>query len=169
MENKISEEEQRQLFIKLWQDKETKLECEVPVFCRSVDLVKYNQKEQAITAVEFKTNNWKRALEQVEYKTVQGGRFAKILEYIDRNLHREIRVEELERFLTLPRSKFSAEFHQAFGLPPKQYITLRRIGRAKYLLIRSFEIRNCSFWFGFSSSMMETKASRASRSPSCLP
>lgn len=65
MENKISEEEQRQLFIKLWQDKETKLECEVPVFCRSVDLVKYNQKEQAVTAVEFKTHNWKRALEQV--------------------------------------------------------------------------------------------------------
>ena len=35
------------------------------MFCRSVDLVKYNQKEQAVTAVEFKTHNWKRALEQV--------------------------------------------------------------------------------------------------------
>lgn len=65
MENKISEEEQRQLFINLWQDESIQLVCEVPVFCRSVDLVKYNQKENAVTAVEFKTHNWKRALEQV--------------------------------------------------------------------------------------------------------
>ena len=65
MENKISEEEQRQLFINHWHEHEVRLVCEVPVFCRSVDLVKYNQKEQAVTAVEFKTHNWKRAIEQV--------------------------------------------------------------------------------------------------------
>lgn len=65
MENKISEEEQRQLFIDHWYDNDVQLVCEVPVFCRSVDLVKYNQKERAVTAVEFKTHNWKRALEQV--------------------------------------------------------------------------------------------------------
>ena len=65
MENKISEEEQRQLFISLWHDHNVQLVCEVPVFCRSVDLVKYNQKERAVTAVEFKTHNWKRAIEQV--------------------------------------------------------------------------------------------------------
>lgn len=65
MENKISEEEQRQLFIENWKDKNIKLVCEVPVFCRSVDLVKYDQRKKAVTAVEFKTHNWKRALEQV--------------------------------------------------------------------------------------------------------
>ena len=65
MKNKISEEEQRQLFISLWHDHNVKLVCEVPVFCRSVDLVKYDQKERAVTAVEFKTHNWKRAIEQV--------------------------------------------------------------------------------------------------------
>lgn len=65
MENKLSEEEQRQLFIDNWKDKNVQLVCEVPVFCRSVDLVKYDQKRKAITAVEFKTHNWKRALEQV--------------------------------------------------------------------------------------------------------
>lgn len=65
MGNKISEEEQRQLFINGWTDKNVKLVCEVPVFCRSVDLVKYDRREHVITAVEFKTHNWKRALEQV--------------------------------------------------------------------------------------------------------
>lgn len=65
MGSKISEEEQRQLFIDHWHENNIRLVCEVPVFCRSVDLVKYNQREQAVTAVEFKTHNWKRALEQV--------------------------------------------------------------------------------------------------------
>lgn len=65
MGNKISEEEQRRLFINHWHDNDVQLVCEVPVFCRSVDLVKYDQKERAVTAVEFKTHNWKRALEQV--------------------------------------------------------------------------------------------------------
>ena len=65
MENKISEEEQRQLFIDNWKEEEIQLVCEVPVFCRSVDLVKYDQKKKNVTAIEFKTHNWKRALEQV--------------------------------------------------------------------------------------------------------
>lgn len=65
MENKISEEDQRQLFINNWKDISTRLICEVPVFCRSVDLVKYNPEKKTITAVEFKTHNWKKALEQV--------------------------------------------------------------------------------------------------------
>lgn len=65
MDNKISEEEQRQLFIKGWTDENVQLVCEVPVFSRSVDLVKYDYKEHEITAVEFKTHNWKKALEQV--------------------------------------------------------------------------------------------------------
>lgn len=65
MDNKISEEEQRQLFIEHWKDKTIQLVCEVPVFCRSVDLVKYDQAKKAVTALEFKTHNWRRALEQV--------------------------------------------------------------------------------------------------------
>lgn len=65
MENKIAEEEQRQLFIDNWKNKTVQLVCEVPVFCRSVDLVKYDKKRKIVTAVEFKTHNWKRAIEQV--------------------------------------------------------------------------------------------------------
>lgn len=34
---------------------------EVPVFAKSVDLVKFDLKEQKITAIEFKTTNWKKA------------------------------------------------------------------------------------------------------------
>lgn len=64
MEINISEEEQRELFLKSWKE-DVQLICEVPVFCRSVDLVKYNKDENTVTAIEFKTKNWKRAIEQV--------------------------------------------------------------------------------------------------------
>lgn len=65
MEINISEEKQRELFLQSWQERDVQLVCEVPVFCRSVDLVKYDKKQNTVTAIEFKTKNWKRAVEQV--------------------------------------------------------------------------------------------------------
>lgn len=65
MEINISEEEQRQCFIEQWNDMSVELVCEVPVFCRSVDLVAYDKKSKQITSIEFKTLKWKKAVEQV--------------------------------------------------------------------------------------------------------
>lgn len=65
MEVNISEEEQRNYFLTKWKEKDTRFICEVPVFSRSIDLVKYDQKNNTISAIEFKTRNWKRAVEQV--------------------------------------------------------------------------------------------------------
>lgn len=39
---------------------------EVPVFCRSVDLVLQDKYENSITAIEFKLFDWKRAIKQIE-------------------------------------------------------------------------------------------------------
>ena len=60
--------------------------------------------------------------------------YAKILNYIDTNLHRNFPVSELNVFSKLDKDEFSADFRRVFGLPPKQYITLRRMNRAQYLL-----------------------------------
>lgn len=38
---------------------------EVPVFARSVDLVEFNKDTNELTAIEFKINDWKRALNQL--------------------------------------------------------------------------------------------------------
>ena len=65
MENNISEEQQRQCFIEQWEDEKIDLVCEVPVFCRSVDLVVYDKEHSVITSIEFKTQKWKKAVEQV--------------------------------------------------------------------------------------------------------
>lgn len=65
MEINISEEEQRQCFIEQWNNPNVFLVCEVPVFCRSVDLVTYDKRKKILTSIEFKTKNWKKAIEQV--------------------------------------------------------------------------------------------------------
>ena len=63
--------------------------------------------------------------------------FPRILEYIDEHLGQEIRISELEKLAGLRRAEFSARFRKIYAIPPKQYISLRRISRAKYLLTRT--------------------------------
>lgn len=60
----LNEEELRNLFMKSFSDKDEELFCEVPVFCRSIDIVKYSTKSKKITAIEFKLNDWKKAIRQ---------------------------------------------------------------------------------------------------------
>lgn len=65
------------------------------------------------------------------------GEFSRILDYIDLKLEREIEISELAGLTRLSRAEFSAEFRRRFGIPPKQYVSSRRIGRAKELLLRT--------------------------------
>lgn len=60
-----SEEFMRSCFLKCYCSKKRDLHTEVPVFCRSVDLVVLDKEQETITAVEFKINDWKRAVSQV--------------------------------------------------------------------------------------------------------
>lgn len=61
-----SEFELRQRYINSAKREEVKLFPEVPVFCRSVDLVEVNNTKKRLTAIEFKLNNWKKAILQVK-------------------------------------------------------------------------------------------------------
>ena len=61
--------------------------------------------------------------------------FAEILRYIEENLSEPIRIGQLARLADQPLPVFTAHFRKAVGLPPKQYISIRRINRAKQLLV----------------------------------
>lgn len=61
----IPEELQRSKFTEFYLNDNEYFFLEVPVFCRSVDLVKQNKLDNTITAIEFKMGDWKRALNQV--------------------------------------------------------------------------------------------------------
>lgn len=64
-------------------------------------------------------------------------RFRKVIDYIELMLDKDIAIEELESIAEMPRARFSAEFRQVFGEPPKQYISICRIARAKKLLLET--------------------------------
>lgn len=59
-----SEDGLRKIFLKSFNEKDQKLICEVPVFCRSIDVVKYNSFSNEVSAIEFKLSDWKRAIKQ---------------------------------------------------------------------------------------------------------
>lgn len=77
------------------------------------------------------------ALQELPLAVPEKGSFSEVLEYIDRNLNTEISVADLCAMTQLSRADFSSLFRRSCGLPPKQYISLRRISRAKYLLWRT--------------------------------
>lgn len=63
--NIISEYEQREQFLKNYSQKSEKLFYEVPIFSRSIDVVKCDFDSDILTAIEFKLFKWKKCLEQV--------------------------------------------------------------------------------------------------------
>ena len=63
----FSEAELREFFINdIGFRKNLKIFVEVPVFCRSVDLVIQEKHTAEISAIEFKLHDWKRAIQQVQ-------------------------------------------------------------------------------------------------------
>ena len=76
--------------------------------------------------------------------------FTPVIDYIDRHIGDEVTVPKLAAFLNMKRNTFSAAFHQTFGVPPKQYMTRRRIDRSKMLLIRTnLSIKEIASQMGF--------------------
>lgn len=59
-----SEEMLRNYFLEDFKEANQRLICEVPVFCRSIDVVKYNSVSHEVSAIEFKLANWRRAINQ---------------------------------------------------------------------------------------------------------
>ena len=57
-----------------------------------------------------------------------------IRDYVEANLHSDITLAELAQVAELSRYHFIRAFRQSTGLPPYQYLLLRRIERAKEML-----------------------------------
>lgn len=61
----------------------------------------------------------------------------RVMNYIEQNLNDGIDLNELHKKFSMRRSELSARFRQRYGLPPKQYICMRRIANARSMLIRT--------------------------------
>ena len=61
----------------------------------------------------------------------------RLIDYIDLNIGRRIAVDELAELAKMNRGELTELFCGHFGMPPKQYITTRRLYHAKLLLLQS--------------------------------
>jgi AraC family transcriptional regulator len=62
--------------------------------------------------------------------------FKQVLAYIDENLHRDLRLEELSALTGLSKFHFARSFRDSSGVTPHQYVLQMRVERAKALLTR---------------------------------
>ncbi len=63
----------------------------------------------------------------------------KVARYIDDNIDGPIRIEDLGQQVRLSASRFSKGFKQSFGRSPYDYVLLRRMEAAKYLIATTQE------------------------------
>ena len=90
-----------------------------------------------------------------------GWQQTKLTQYIEEHLADEISLSSLARLVQLSPFHFSRAFKQSFAVPPHQYLTGRRIGRAKTLLAeRKLSVTEIGFDVGFSETSSFTAAFR---------
>ncbi|MBB4120161.1 helix-turn-helix domain-containing protein [Martelella radicis] len=59
----------------------------------------------------------------------------RVVSYVEENLSRSIRIEEMASLARLSKSHFSRAFRESFGDSPYNYVLVRRVARAKELMI----------------------------------
>jgi len=64
-------------------------------------------------------------------------KIARVLAFVDENLHRTLHIEDLSAVAQLSTAHFSRSFKQAFGESPHAYVVRRRLERACHLTITS--------------------------------
>jgi AraC family transcriptional regulator of arabinose operon len=76
--------------------------------------------------------------------------FSQVINYIDCHLGAKIAISDLAKLVKMRNIDFSLAFRRAFGVPPKHYICMRRISKAKqYLLATDMSIKQVSDKVGY--------------------
>lgn len=63
--------------------------------------------------------------------------FDKVLEYINKNLSKRLTISEISKATYMPKSSLYNCFHKYIGCTVSEYITLKRLEKAKELLVKS--------------------------------
>lgn len=77
-------------------------------------------------------------------------KFSAVLEYIDANFTKNIKLDELAAMMNISTMYFSNAFKSTFNISPKQYILNKRLAKSQQLLIDSeMPIREIAYAVGF--------------------
>ena len=91
-------------------------------------------------------------LSEKSQSTFRSKRFALIDEYIYKNMHRIIYVDELAAILKISTGYFKTWFRTKAGITPKEYVNRIKIEHSKALLLNRPTTTEVAFELGFSSS-----------------
>ncbi len=72
-----------------------------------------------------------------------------VVEYIRKNLHQKISIDELAKKSYVSKSNFFKMFREELGLTPNEFIVQERIKKSKVLLSRNNSIKETAFLSGF--------------------
>jgi AraC family transcriptional regulator len=91
------------------------------------------------------------------------GHIREVLTYIDENIDKDIRLNELAALSGLSRFHFARSFRESLGETPYQFILKERIQRAKTLLLRpEWNVRQIASAIGFADVSQFSKMFRKS-------
>jgi AraC-like DNA-binding protein len=76
-------------------------------------------------------------------------RMRRVIDYIDANLAEPITLQDIARHAGLSRMHFAAQFRLAMGCTPHAFLRMRRIERAKALLMQGIPIVDVALAVGF--------------------
>jgi len=62
--------------------------------------------------------------------------FSRVISFMEQNIDRDLTIPELAKLAGMSQNEFSASFREAFGIPPKQYLTRRRVDASRVLLMK---------------------------------
>jgi AraC-like DNA-binding protein len=112
----------------------------------------------------------KRHLER--HETLVPARVRNIVDYVEQNLHRHLRLVELAAVAGVSRAHFARSFRNAIGMSPHGFVVHRRLNRAAHLLHkRNLPIHEIANRCGFADAAHLTRCfkSRFGVPPSRLP
>jgi len=80
-----------------------------------------------------------RASRRITQAGLDRRRLSRVLEHIEANLEGDLTIDHLASIANLSRFHFARTFKATIGQPPHQYVSAKRLERAKALLIRGDE------------------------------
>jgi AraC family transcriptional regulator len=124
-----------------------------------------NQDARASVLPPFEEIKWVERMASTDTAPLRGGLSARkrklVTEFIEQHLAEEISLTTLAKLVKLSPYHFARAFRHSFGIPPHRYHMVRRMERARHLLLRSaFPVTQIGVRLGFRETSSFTRAYR---------